>query len=235
MAPAAGSIGLVKRQAASCQLYVLTAREAPVAVILRRGPSDWYHVIRWRTDTDRFEPGAWFHGRIYEEKCDLSPDGELLLYFALQGNWDSAYRGSWTAISRAPWLHALGLWPQGDTYGGGGRWTGKRSAALWSWRPGDQPHPDHPGLGLEIAAGAPSEEDRRLFERRRSEWSGRDQAGYAIHASRGRLFRERMGDLVEIADFNGLEPRPEPSPDWARVPLAPAPAGKRRRTQRRIR
>jgi hypothetical protein len=48
-----------------------------------------------------------------------SPDGELLLYFALQGSrWQTSYRGSWTAVSRVPWLHALALWPQGDTWGG---------------------------------------------------------------------------------------------------------------------
>src|SRR5262249_44616225 len=69
-----------------CRLHVLLAREAPVAVILRRGPSAWYQVILWRTDRDTFEDGAWFKGRLYEERCDLSPDGELLLYFALQGS-----------------------------------------------------------------------------------------------------------------------------------------------------
>jgi hypothetical protein len=222
----------VKKQAAGCKLYLLLAREAPIAVILRRGPSGWYHVIRWHTNTDQFEHGAWFRGRLYEEKCDVSPDGELLLYFALKGSWQTSYRGSWTAISRAPWLHALGLWPQGDTWGGGGRFTGNRTAALWSWSPGDQPHADHPGLGLEIVAGAPNAEDRALFERTGSDWSGRDHAGYGIHASKGRLFRERLGELVEVADFNDLVPSSTPPPDWARAPLAPAPAVKKRRARR---
>jgi hypothetical protein len=222
----------VKRQAASCQLHVLPARDAPVAVVLRRGPSGWYHVIRWHTDTDRFEHGAWFKGRIYEHKCDVSPDGELLLYFVLKGSWGTSYKGSWTAISRAPWLHALGLWPQGDTWGGGGRFIDNRTATLWSWSTGDQPHPDHPGLGLQIVEGRSTTEHRERFEVTRTDWSGRDHAGRVIHASKGKLFRERLGDLVEIADFNGLAPAPEPPPEWARAPLAPAPARKKRRARR---
>jgi len=218
----------VKKQAAACQLYVLPAREAPVAVILRRGPSRWYHVIRWHTDTDQFEHGAWFKGRIYEESCDLSPDGELLLYFALQGwgPWGTSYEGSWTAVSRVPWLHALGLWPQGDTWSGGGCFAGNRSIVLWSRRPDLQAHPDHPGLGLQIV-DAPTP-PRERFVRTGSDWSGRDHGGHAVHVSRGKLFRERLGDLVEIADFNGLQPDPQPPPDWARAPLAPAPARKKR-------
>jgi hypothetical protein len=211
---------------------VLPAREAPVAVILRRGPSAWYHVILWHTDSDRFEHGAWFRGRIYEEKCDLSPDGELLLYFALKGNWQSSYRGSWTAISRAPWLHALGLWPQGDTWGGGGRFIDDRTVALWSWRPGIEPHPDHPAVGLQIVAGLPTARELRTFERHGKDWSGHDHAGHPIHTSGGFLFRERRGALVEVADFNGLVPAHEPPPGWAQAPLVPTRRGRKKSRRR---
>ena len=86
-----------------CRLFVIPAREADVALILRRGPASWYHLILWHTDTDTFDHGAWFRGRIYEERCDLSPDGQLFVYFALQGRkWGSEYKGSWTAVSRPP-------------------------------------------------------------------------------------------------------------------------------------
>lgn len=196
-----------------------------MAIVLRRGPSAWSHVIRWHTDTDRLEHGAWLKGRIYEQRCDVSPDGELLLSFVLKANWGTSYKGSWTAVSRAPWLHALGLWPQGDTWGGGGWFVGNRKLILAQWN--QEPHPDHPGLGLEIVESAV--DDRPPFEQVRSDWSGRDHAGHAIHASKGKLFRERRGDLVEIADLNDLVPDPQPPPAWARAPLAPAPAGKRRR------
>ena len=61
-----------------CRLFVIVARAAPRAVVFRRGPSEWYQVIAWDTARDVFSDGAWFKGRIYENRCDLSPDGRLL-------------------------------------------------------------------------------------------------------------------------------------------------------------
>src|SRR6185503_13824942 len=55
------------------RLFVVLAREAPIGDIRRRGPAPWYHVILWHTDTDAFDHGAWFKGRIYEERCALAP------------------------------------------------------------------------------------------------------------------------------------------------------------------
>ena len=59
------------------RLFVIMAARAPLAVIIRRGPASWVQLVLWDTKRDRFTPGSWFRGRIYEEKCDLSPDGEL--------------------------------------------------------------------------------------------------------------------------------------------------------------
>ncbi len=208
------------------RLHVLLARDAPVGLILRRGPAAWYHLVHWHTGADRFEPGAWFRGRLYEERCDLSPDGELFLYFALQGTrWRTSYKGSWTAVSRPPWLHALGLWPQGDTWGGGGRFVGTRKVALWT---NDlRPHPDHPGTGLEVSSGSRSPFDASS-ELPSREWSGRDQSGEPVFTSAGKLFRKRGGRDVEIADFNGLRPDPQPPPEWATRPLPPRGRARRK-------
>jgi hypothetical protein len=97
------------------RLFVIFAKSAHEAVIFRRAPTTWYHVIRWNTRNDTFFRGAWLKGRIFPEKCDLSPDGELLLYSVHQGSRVQAtYTDAWTAISRTPWLTAIGLWPQGD-------------------------------------------------------------------------------------------------------------------------
>lgn len=88
-------------------LFVLPARDVPRAVILRRGPSRWYHVIDWDTANDRFVHGAWIKGRIYENSCDISPDGTLLLTSILQGSrGGTEFTHAWTAISRVPWLQA---------------------------------------------------------------------------------------------------------------------------------
>jgi hypothetical protein len=204
---------------ASCRLFVIPARDRPRAVILRRGPSAWAHVIVWDTDRDNFDHGAWFRGRIYEDRCDVSPDGELFLYFALQGSrWKTSYRGSWTAVSRPPWLHALTLWPQGDTWGGGGRFVSNRKVELQGSRL--VTHPDHPVVGLEAAAGAAGRQ-RSQENVEDSDWAGRDHAGALIYTRAGKLFRRRKLADVELADFGGLTPDPQPPPSWAIRPLPP--------------
>ena len=104
-----------------CRLFVMLAREAPLGVIFRRGPSKWTQIIRWNTDTNSFEYGSWMRGKIYPERSDISPDGNKLLYFATKyTNRDLNFPCEWTGISRLPWLTALCAWPNGGTYYGGG-------------------------------------------------------------------------------------------------------------------
>lgn len=111
------------------RLHVLLARESTAAVVIRRGPSRHTAVIGWDRKTDRFKIGQWLYGRIYERRCDLSPDGRHLIYFAMNGRWSSSARGSWTAISKAPYLKALALYAKGDCWNGGGLFVS--SQAYW--------------------------------------------------------------------------------------------------------
>jgi hypothetical protein len=67
------------------RIYAILARQSPTALVFRRGPSKNVLLIRWNLSNDKFDFGQWFKGRIYERRCDLSPNGELLLYFA--ANW----------------------------------------------------------------------------------------------------------------------------------------------------
>jgi hypothetical protein len=139
-----------------CRLFAILAREGPVAVILRRGPSKWVRLIKWNTDTDTLERGHWFHGRIYEWGCDLSPDGSLFVYNATKFNSrtlsDTEYTYAWTAISRPPWLTALALWPEGDCWGGGGSFIDDRTVCLHRLSHTAPPHPDHLPQGLTIVS-----------------------------------------------------------------------------------
>jgi hypothetical protein len=105
------------------RLHVILARDAPAAVIVRRGPSRHTAVIGWNRRTDKFTLGQWLYGRIYERRSDLSPDGKHFIYFAMNGRWQSSSKGSWTAISRAPYLHALAFYAKGDCWHGGGLFT----------------------------------------------------------------------------------------------------------------
>ncbi len=137
-------------------LFAILARRSDVGVILRRGPSKRVQLILWDRSTDTFTEGAWFYGRIYEDRCDLSPDGSLFVYFAAQqGNPDVSYEGTWTAVSRPPWFTALALWPKGDTWGGGGLFTGDRELWIRHGRVGVVPHEDHKPSGLTITTASP--------------------------------------------------------------------------------
>jgi hypothetical protein len=145
------------------RLFVILARESPIGVILRRGPSKWVQIIRWSTADDTFEPGQWFHGRIYEKRCDLSPSGDKFIYFAAKHHHpasDPSYSNAWTAISRPPYLTALALWSNlGTTYHGGGLFATEDVVWLNSvhsrWSNPDRslppPHPNHqPPPSLQI-------------------------------------------------------------------------------------
>jgi len=137
-----------------CRLKVLLARKAPVGVIFRRGPSKWVQVIKWDTEKDAFEEGQWFHGRIYDERSDLSPSGRLMVYFAGKFNRQTlksnAYTYAWTAVSKPPYLTALALWPKGDTYRGGGSFTTDRDLLLNHPPEAASPHPNHLPVGLRV-------------------------------------------------------------------------------------
>ena len=208
-----------------CKLSVVFARDEPVGLILRRGPSKWVQLILWDTRRDRFTDGAWFHGRIYEDRCNLSPDGRLFVYFCHGGHSRPGYSDSWTAVSRPPWLFALGLWPWGTTYGGGGRFTDSRTLVL-NIGPGAPltTHPDHPAKGLNVSADdsitySPHPSNPEGLEG--VDWSGRDQKGGLVYSRSGVLFRAVNDRLPghEIADFRHRKPEPTSAPEWARKPL----------------
>ncbi|MEL7226617.1 MAG: hypothetical protein AAF810_08315 [Cyanobacteria bacterium P01_D01_bin.36] len=105
------------------RIHVLLATDAPVGLVIRKGPSKQVATIGWNLKTDQFELGQWLKGRIYERRSDLSPDGKYFIYMAMNGRWHQEAKGAWTAISRRPYLKALTLHPKGDCWNGGGLWT----------------------------------------------------------------------------------------------------------------
>lgn len=131
--------------AVAARLHVILAREARTAVVFRRGPARHTAVMEWNLAKDGFTLGQWFYGRIYERRCDLSPNGKRLLYFAMNGRWRSETKGSWTAISNAPYLQAVALFAKGDGWHGGGlfhtNWEFWLNGAY-----GHTPLREHPGL-----------------------------------------------------------------------------------------
>ncbi len=216
------------RKQAKPKLFVIFACQAHEAIIFRRGPSAWFHLIRWNTDNDTFFHGAWFKGRIYPERCDLSPNGELLLCFMHKSSkLGTDYKDSWSAISRSPWLDALWLWPQGTTYAGGGRFTDDRSVVLRHipWLPTDA-HPKHPGVGLNIsfiqdAAWNPFHASSKEVEG--ADWSGRDHRDRLVFTVSGELMLREAGKVEDscLGDFTEGSPDPTRAPEAASAPLRP--------------
>jgi hypothetical protein len=134
---------MVDRQSPA-RLFVYLARDAPLGVVLRRGPSAWARLSLWHTDTDSFDHGQWMRARVYERRCDISADASLFVAF-VGGSSGPAIAGeqagTWLALSRPPWFTALAVWFVGSTWCAGGFFPNPR--ALWI---GDTSAPDRGAL-----------------------------------------------------------------------------------------
>ena len=174
-----------------CRIHGLLAKDAPRAVLLRRGPTKWVQLILWHTDTDIFEEGQWFHGRIYETHSDLSPDGSLFLYLARKEKTPererSSYTWKWTAISHPPYFTALALWPVGEEWDGGGIFLDNRS--IWLCHQSARAHSDHRPQGLKVQA---TFEPPRFTERsRRDGWEQAQEGRFSWAKDPTRILGQR--------------------------------------------
>lgn len=102
------------------RLHVLSRINHNNALIIRRGPSKRVGFFGFNLATHEISEGQWLKGRIYERRSDISSCGNYILYFALSGKWRSKTEGSWTALSKFPYLKAIDLWAKGDAWHGGG-------------------------------------------------------------------------------------------------------------------
>lgn len=189
------------------RLHVVFARDAPRAVVFRRGPSKQVRLILWHTDTDVFEPGQWLKGRIYEEKAALSPNGQLLAYFAT--DWrnepENAYRRrrqsefeiqspTWNAISRPPYLTALALVPQGwGTHDGWTTWQDNQTVQIVMWDAIKRTFRTEPPTGFTIEALETRQSRNHLSARGWRRLSDPEDIPKAL----GELLNERKGFLPQ--------------------------------------
>src|ERR1051326_5649273 len=128
------------------RIFGVSAPDAPIVLLLRRGPTRWVQLVQWQTESDTFTDGQWFHGHLYERRCSLSPDGQLFAYFVSKygkTRYESPSTETWTAISRPPYFTALALWPKGDAWNGGGVFQDNRTLLL-----------NHPAGGAPMIAPA---------------------------------------------------------------------------------
>ena len=130
------------------RLHALMARDKNIGIVIRRGPAGHVATFRWDVSKDRFQLGQWLKGRIYERRCDISPDGKHFLYFAMNGKWSTESEGAWTSISKVPYLKALDFFPKGDCWEGGGLFLENRTYFLNDRYYREKPH-ERRGSGLE--------------------------------------------------------------------------------------
>ena len=236
-------------QAPLIRLHLFFATENDRAVILRQGPTRQFRMILWHRDTDRFEDGQWIKSKVYVDRCALSPDGAHFIYFLLDGRWGSEARGSFTALSRPPYWTALSLFPEGDTWGGGGVFLDNRHY----WASGDTDiigrddelsrvklgEPDDKGCttGIRLMSGGRAplsrEATKRLLAKPKPKNSGElfermavpsDDALSRYDMQGGKLYRRNGMDLDLIRDFTDMEFEPIRAPyDWR--PAADPPGG----------
>ncbi|MCC6687365.1 MAG: hypothetical protein IT205_10335 [Fimbriimonadaceae bacterium] len=119
------------------------AREANQVIVLRRGPSKYTQMLVWDLSTDQVTPGQWLKGRVYEKRCDVSPDGKHFVgccsnysqshrkRFAGTANWEGSWiHCGWTVVSHPPYFTAVGLWLTGGAWNGGGVWKSNKHLAV---------------------------------------------------------------------------------------------------------
>lgn len=126
------------------RVHIILARDTDRSIIIRRGPSKSVCTISWDRKKDEFQVGQWLRGRIYERRCDLSPDGRHFIYFAMNGKWSGKMKGSWTAISKAPYIKAVGIWTNGSCWNGGGLFMDNDSYWLNAFMFGHEPQMQPP-------------------------------------------------------------------------------------------
>jgi hypothetical protein len=128
-APLLDSIAaMIQHPKPATRIFGVVARAAPRVVLIRRGPTNHVQLITWDTVKHEFHVGQWLKGRIYEQRCDLSPSGQKFIYLA--ANHKPIGLGTWTAVSRPPYLTALVVWDNRGTWGGGGLFETERTIAL---------------------------------------------------------------------------------------------------------
>lgn len=116
--------------AGPARIHLLPAKASPYVLVIRRKPSKCFHVIRWNTRSDALEHGSWFRGKLYPKRCDISFDGQWMIYLAMGASGET-----WNGVCRLPYLRAAAEAPNMGTWYGGGYWPDRQTLLLNGWQP----------------------------------------------------------------------------------------------------
>lgn len=112
------------------RIHLLPAKAAPFVIVIRRKPSKCFHIVRWNTRTDELEHGSWFKGKLYPKRCDVSFDGNWMVYLAMGASSDT-----WNGVCNPPYLKTVVESENMGTWFGGGYWSDRKTLLLNQWTP----------------------------------------------------------------------------------------------------
>ncbi|RYG40623.1 hypothetical protein EON79_22290, partial [bacterium] len=82
------------------RLWILPAKEARVALVIRRKPHRVWHFLRWDLERDEVASGDGYRGLFYPRGCDVSWDGR----------WWAFYGSETSGLAPLASLNALVTW-----------------------------------------------------------------------------------------------------------------------------
>lgn len=184
------------RMAASAppRLFGIVATKADTVAVIRRGPTDWCHVGAWDTHRRRYQSGSWIKGKIFPQRCDLSPDGQWFCYMAYKASGQGELDDSYVAISRLPYLEALAAWSLGSTYSRGLHFADDpRSGAMPEPNVGSVPPGKH-GIALRATRAEQFAVERRRGWRETADSPPRAPGDMWDEGREARLYRDQPHD-----------------------------------------
>ena len=110
------------------RVHFLAAKSAPTIVVIQRKRAKLFHILTVDALTHEFQEGSWFGGKLYALRCDVSPDGKFMVYFAM-----GAGGQIWNGVCRLPWLKCLVEAGQNDTWSGGGFFERDQALKTFGW------------------------------------------------------------------------------------------------------
>lgn len=112
------------------RLHLLPAKEASRCVVIARVRAKVWHILDWDLQSGELTGGSWFRGGFYPKRCDVSWDGQYMVYLAT--NYGRKRQGDvWSGLCRLPWLKAIAHIPNGGAWNGGGVFT-ERDTLAWN-------------------------------------------------------------------------------------------------------
>ncbi len=127
------------------RIHLLVARQAPVVVILQRRRATLFHVVTVKASTRRLAEGSWFRWKLYPLRCDVSFDGNYMVYLAM-----GARGTTWNGVCRLPWLTTLTEAANMGAWFGGGYFESKTLLRANGWGSASFNPPKRTGAPFEL-------------------------------------------------------------------------------------